>query len=70
MNLNPDPEFWPSLDPDPRVTVSYVINFEKNIKIVCHRAVDPDPHRSPFICPPGSGSRGRNFEGKKTTNAK
>ena len=33
IELDPDPEFWPNLDPDPRVimlyTYEYVINLEK-----------------------------------------
>ena len=32
QNLDPDPEFWPNLDPDPRVLLS--ILFLKSLKIV------------------------------------
>ena len=28
MYLDPDPEFWPNLDPDPKVSMLYILNFK------------------------------------------
>ena len=29
LNFNPDPGFWPNLDPDPGPDQGYAINFER-----------------------------------------
>ena len=47
--------------PDPVHSISNHVQF---------RAVDPDPHESTFIFPPGSGSRRVKFEGKNRKNAR
>ena len=38
--------------------------------MIASRAVDPDPHGSAFIVPPGSGSRRETFEGKNRKHAR
>ena len=33
LNLDPDPEIWPNLNPDS--SYRYIINFEKNVNNIC-----------------------------------